>query len=239
MSIVALAREIPRGESSFLAKRSLILLLCSCCCLGAEPRFYAGALGGVSSLSADASSIIGQSAAATSSYKPENGAVFGVFGGVHLNDFLSLQANFMRNRNDLTLAAVQSPNSAYEQLRQSSQLGGAGDVLVYFRRLRSRVRPFLSAGVGAVRFKSEVRALTQRRGSLVPPPREFRSVNPALRVAVGIDLEVGRGWSFRYSFLEAIQRNSISAQIAPPGQRNLATFQNLFGVVTSFGGHTR
>jgi hypothetical protein len=35
----------------------------------------------------------------------------------------------------------------------------------------------------------------------------------------------------RYSFSESVSGNPISAQLSPPGQRNLANFQNLFGVV--------
>ena len=53
-------------------------------------------------------------------------------------------------------------------------------------------------------------------------------------MAVGIDVAVGRGWSARYSFSEGISGNPIGVQLSPPGQRGLANFQNLFGVVRAF-----
>jgi hypothetical protein len=59
----------------------------------------------------------------------------------------------------------------------------------------------------------------------------LRASRATLRVAVGLDLTVGRGWSVRYSFSESVSGNPISAQLLPPGQRSLANFQNLFGVV--------
>jgi hypothetical protein len=62
----------------------------------------------------------------------------------------------------------------------------------------------------------------------------FASTDPALRVAVGIDLGTADGWRFRYSFSETINRNPVSAQLSPPAQRNLANFQNLFGAIRSF-----
>ena len=48
---------------------------------------------------------------------------------------------------------------------------------------------------------------------------------------MGLDLTLGRGWRVRYSFSESVSGNPISRQLSPPGQRNLANFQNLFGVV--------
>jgi hypothetical protein len=41
-------------------------------------------------------------------------------------------------------------------------------------------------------------------------------------------------WAFRYTFSETIRGNPVSARLSPPGQRNLATFQNLFGIVKTF-----
>jgi hypothetical protein len=60
------------------------------------------------------------------------------------------------------------------------------------------------------------------------------STRVVLRVAVGIDLALGDRWSVRYSFSETISGNPISARLTPPGERNLANFQNLFGVVRRF-----
>jgi hypothetical protein len=60
------------------------------------------------------------------------------------------------------------------------------------------------------------------------------STRVALRVAVGMDLAMGTAWSFRYSFSETISGNPISARLTPPGERNLANFQNLFGIIRQF-----
>jgi hypothetical protein len=46
-----------------------------------------------------------------------------------------------------------------------------------------------------------------------------------------MDVRLGRRWSVRYSFSESVSGNPIAEQLSPPGQRNLANFQNLFGVV--------
>ena len=70
-----------------------------------------------------------------------------------------------------------------------------------------------------------------RSQNAVPPPETVRATRATLRVAVGLDLRLGRGWSVRYSFSESLSGNPIAAQLSPPGQRNLANFQNLFGVV--------
>jgi hypothetical protein len=53
-------------------------------------------------------------------------------------------------------------------------------------------------------------------------------------VAVGADWLLKKGWMFRYTFSETIRQNVISKQLAPPGERNLANFQNLFGFVKQF-----
>ncbi len=201
----------------------------------AQSELYVGTLVGVATLSADGGSQITSASASSSSYKPENGGVLNLFGGIHLNNYISLQANFTANRNDLTLAAITTPNSVFEQMRNSSQVVGSGDVLLYFRQRRSKFRPYLSAGLGVSRISSELIGTTTVRGNAAPPPDKFFAVKPAFRTAVGIDIKVKNGWSFRYSFLEAIQRNPISVQLTPAGQRNLATFQNLFGFVFTSG----
>jgi hypothetical protein len=90
------------------------------------------------------------------------------------------------------------------------------------------VRPYLSVGVGVVRLETRADGPACGRNA-VPPAETVRASRATLRVAVGLDLTVGRGWSVRYSFSES--GNPLSAQLSPPGQRNLANFQNLFGVV--------
>src|SRR6266516_4075620 len=116
-----------------------------CSISSGQPRPYAGVLGGISTLSADAVSVVAASGASASSYKPLNGAVVNPFGGVHVTDYLSLQSNYTWNRNDLELFAIRSPGDSYEQHRGSSQHAVGVDLLVYFRDRRNWVRPFLSA----------------------------------------------------------------------------------------------
>jgi Outer membrane protein beta-barrel domain len=205
--------------------------------LNAESRRYGGALIGISTLSADGRSSITPAATAVSLYKPENGPALNLFGGVHLTEYISLQGNYVWNRNDLLLTSTQFSDAnqiLYEQNRGSSQQSIIADFLLYFRNRQSRFRPYLSAGTGFVHFKSRRGELRAIRGSPTLPPESFVSSMPVLRVAVGIDVAVSRNWSFRYCFSETINKNPISRQLSPPGQRNLANFQNLFGLVRYF-----
>jgi Outer membrane protein beta-barrel domain len=196
-------------------------------------RVSVGAVAGVSTLSADARSEITTGGADVSLYKPENGPALNVFVGMHVREYVTLQANYIWNRNRLALASVRSTDlgqSFYEQPRTSSQHAIVGDLLVYFRERRSVVRPYLSVGAGIVRFETLADGPARSR-NVVPPAETLRARRATLRVAVGLDLTVGRGWSVRYSFSESVSGNPISAQLSPRGQRNLANFQNLFGVV--------
>ena len=124
-----------------------------------RPQPYAGALVGVSTLSADARSEITPGGAQVSLYKPENGPALNVLFGLHVHEYVTVQANYVWNRNDLALTSVratESGSSFYEQPRTSSQQAVVGDLLVYFRERRSVVRPYLSAGAGVVRRSREV-----------------------------------------------------------------------------------
>ena len=195
-----------------------------------------GALVGVSTLSADARASTRAGRAEVSLYKPENGPALNLFVGVHLGRYFTVQTNYVWNRNDLTLfASVAAPESGgfYEQSRASTQHALVGDALLYFRALGSGVRPYLSTGAGVVRFESGLAPRVAVSG-LTAPEGEIVSSRLALRVAVGIDLAIGDQWSFRYSFSETITGNPISARLTPPGERNLANFQNLFGFVRRF-----
>lgn len=215
----------------------LMIVLCCPSGLGAQGMGFAGGVIGVSTLSADGRSEVTMPSAAVSAYKPENGAAVNLFGGVAVADYLSLQGNYVWNRNHIALTSTLTSadqQAFYEQARDSEQHALIGDVLVYFRKRGDSVRPYLSAGFGFVRLKSTERELLTLRDGLPVPPAEFTSTNPALRVAVGIDLLVGSGWSLRYSFSETLTRNPISPQLSPPGLRNLANFQNLFGIVRHF-----
>ena len=214
---------------------ALSVLLSFCGPLVAQPSYYIGALGGVSTLSADGRSLFVSGGASTSLYKPENGPLLNLFAGVHLSDYLSVQANYVWNRNDVALVSLVAPDHgtalAYQQNRGSRQHAVFGEVLIFFRNRDSRVRPFLSAGIGAVSLRSEEKLVTNVSGNPVLPPAVFSAAKPAFRTAVGIDLSLGPRLQFRYSFAEAIHGNEFSRYLSPPGQRNLAHFQNLFGFV--------
>ena len=199
-------------------------------------RVYAGALIGVSTLSADARASTQSDRAEVSLYKPENGLAFNLLAGMHLGRYFTVQANYIWNRNELTLFSSVTSSSGggfSEQARRSSQHALVGDALLYFRSVGSGVRPYLSSGIGLVRFDSGQTRLLERSTSS-SPQSEFESTHLALRVAVGIDLAMGKAWSLRYTFSETISGNPISSHLMPPGERGLANFQNLFGVVKAF-----
>ena len=199
--------------------------------------FYVGALGGLATLSADGHYILSGTSSETSLYKPENGAALNVFGGWDFSQYATLQANYIWNRNDLTLVSTAfgpAGASSYQQARTSEQSSAIADLLVYFRNRKSRVRPYLSGGTGAVWLSSSAKALITTMGSASIPPQHFSDTNVGLRVAVGMDVRLAQGWWFRYSFSETISSNSISDELFPPGQRMLKNFQNLFGLVRRF-----
>jgi hypothetical protein len=216
--------------------RWLVLVVGSVLCfeirLTAQRTPFLGALGGISTLSADGRSLTTETESAVSLYKPQNGPALNLFGGAHLTDFLSLQGSYIWNQNRLTLTSTQisdTDGNYYEESRTSSQHSFIGDLLLYFRHRGSWARPYLSVGSGLVHFTSSRQALLAVRGMPQLPPPEFKSGAAALRVSVGIDLPLTSHWFFRYSFSETIRGNPISEQLSPRGQRNLANFQNLFG----------
>ena len=71
-------------------------------------RVFVGAVAGVSTLSADARSAITSDGADVSLYKPENGPALNVFLGVHVREYVTVQANYLWNRNNLALTSVRS-----------------------------------------------------------------------------------------------------------------------------------
>jgi outer membrane protein W len=221
-----------------LAAATLVVLMVAAAPAAAQdgPRVYAGALFGVAALSADARAVTTENAASASMYKPENGLALNVFAGMHLGRFVALQGNYIFNRNALTLfASTTSPTGGafYEQPRDSSQHAFVTDLLVYFRRQGSGVRPYLGTGLAVVHFHSGA-AMDALTSGLVPPADAIRSTRLALRSHVGIDFAVGRTWSVRYSFSETIGGNPISPRLMPTGERGMANFQNLFGLLAHF-----
>lgn len=200
-----------------------------------EHRVFAGALVGVSTLSADGRAVTTASDASLSMYKPENGPALNVFAGVHLGQYFSVQGNYLWNRNDLLLVSSvvsRQGGGFYEQRRASAQHAVVADGLIYFRRLDSRVRPYLGTGLAFVRFKAHVTG--SMSNGLEAPDGDITSTGVALRSHVGIDFALSRHMSFRYSFSETIGGNPISPRLSPPGERGLANFQNLFGVAARF-----
>ena len=201
-----------------------------------DDRVYAGALFGISTLSADARSEITPGGAQVSLYKPENGPALNVLFGRHVHEYMTVQANYVWNRNDLAITSVRATESGasfYEQPRISSQHAIVGDLLVYFRERRSVVRPYLSVGLGVVRLGTTGDG-PERISNAAPPPARSQASRALLRVAVGMDVALAGGWTARYSFSESVSGNPISAQLSPAAPRNLANFQNLFGVVRTF-----
>jgi hypothetical protein len=198
-----------------------------------DSPIFAGALFGVSTLSGDARSTTSGSDAALSMYEPKNGPALNAFAGVHLGQYFSLQANWMWNRNDVTLvSSFITPHDGgyYEQRRRSRQHAVVLDGLIYFRRLDSAVRPYLGTGLSLLRFSSPDVSNSSVHG-LDPPTGAIASTHVGLRSHVGIDIRVSRRLAFRYSFSETISGNPISPSLTPPAPRRLANFQNLFGFV--------
>jgi hypothetical protein len=203
----------------------------------AHAQLYAGILGGVSSLSGDARSIVSSGSIAFSSYDPKNGGDFSVLFGKHLSDFFSAQGSYTWNENDLSLSSgssVSGTSEGYQETRTSSQQTLIGNVLVYFRARNSRLRPYLSVGTGFMHFTSSRQRVQQVMGTPTLPPRQFSSNHVVLNVPVGMDVNLGKGWAFRYTFSETISKNPIDAQLSPSGQHAFKNFQNLFGFVRRF-----
>jgi hypothetical protein len=198
-----------------------------------ESTVYVGGLFGVSTLSADSHSIVTPQTSQASHYKPENGPALSGLVGVHLHGFVSLQANYVWNRNSLTsLSTVTSPTGGAfaEQDRASDQHALILDLLVFMRGRDSRVRPYFSTGAGIFRFASGRPSRTAGTGpylSLDP----VTSTHAGFRVAVGIDFAIGASWDFRYTYGDTITPNPISQRLEPSGRRRLANFQSLFGLI--------
>ncbi len=227
-----------RGDASPVGRLILFLVLYWMCFqvpVMAQAVPFVGIQGGVATLSSDARAVLTPQGLNTSVYTPANGPAINLFGGAHLTDYLSVQGSYIWNSNDLTLSSS-SPisNIFYQQSRTSSQAAFIVDFLVYFRRLNSRLRPYLAVGTGIDHFASRQEQLKASGGTPVLPPVRFSSTHAVLHVPVGIDVALTHRVAFRYSFSETIRHNDIGGQLSPPGNRSLANFQNLFGIVFRF-----
>jgi len=181
--------------------------------------------------------MISPASTALSSYDPKNGGAAEVLVGKHFSDYFALQGNYIWNGNELTLTSAAFGNGmqqGYQETRHSSQQSLIGDFLVYFRNRDSRLRPYLSVGAGLVHFASSQDRVEQAFGTPALPPQRFSANMIALHVPVGIDVKLGKGWAFRFTFSETLSKNPISDRLTPPGQHHLMNFQNLFGFVRQF-----
>ena len=204
----------------------------------AQNQFYGGVLTGVSTLSADQGSKFQASGTfALSLYNPANGLLLGAVFGREVSEHVSLQGNYIWNRNRLTLASTVFTNgtlTAYQELRKSSQHSALVDVLVYFRSKDSRLRPYLSVGTGLVHFSSSEQIVTHSTGNPALPPTSFSSNLIALHVPVGMDVKLRKNWMFRYSFSETLTKNPVSDHLSPPGQHKMMNFQHSFVILRRF-----
>ena len=201
----------------------------------AEVVRYAGIMGGIATLSADAGSERVGQGLNLSSYAPANGGALDVFVGAHLHNYFSVQGDFIWNKNSLRLNSTSSgTGSFYEEDRSSTQEAAIFSFLIYFRPQASRIRPYLGTGIGVAHLASSSERLVASAGAPSLPAVRFSSTGPVLRSHVGIDLRVTHKVDFRYSFSETIGSNEISRNLSPRGPRRLANFQNLFGFIIRF-----
>ena len=200
-------------------------------------QLYVGVLGGIATLSGDSRSVLNPRSTMFSSYDPRNGGAVEILVGKHFSDYFTAQASYIWNGNGLTLTSAAfsgGTQTGYDEQRHSTQQGVIGDFLVYFRGRDSRFRPYLSVGTGFVHFVSSQASLELALGSPNLPPQKFSTNMVVLHVPVGMDVKLGKGWAFRYTFSETLSQNPISARLSPPGQHRLMNFQNLFGFVRQF-----
>lgn len=215
------------------------LLVCSiilCAVVSsAERNPYAGVIGGIATLSADAGSQATMAGLNLSSYAPANGGTLNLFAGIHLDNYFSVQASYIWNRNGLVLnSSSSSTGSFYREQRGSTQQALVFDFLVYFRRRASRIRPYLATGTGVSHFSSSLDRVLASGGSVALPPAAFSSTAALFRSDVGMDVRLRSRLWFRYSFSEIIRGNPIAKQLSPPAPGSLANFQNLFGFLFRF-----
>lgn len=181
------------------------------CALGQAQVFVSGQ-GGAAAIS-NAASAQAQPVAAAANYDSKVGPAASAAVGYLFNDWFGAQVGYHWNRNRVISTTV--AGSAFSQ--RTSEVGQsavAGEVMLYFRPRNNWVRPYLSAGPGIVRLQNE---------SVL-----------GLRVAVGADLRIARGFAFRYSFSEMISRNPMAQALQPRSNARLMNFQNLFGFVKVF-----
>ncbi len=221
-----------RLPNSLIATVVLVVL----CVVAAPAQVYVGILGGVATLSGDSNSSVGMNSS-YSSYDPKNGPAVEALIGRHFSDYLTLQGEYIWNQNTLNLKSAEfndGVQTGYAETRSSSQQSAIVDLLIYFRKRSSRLRPFLSVGTGFVHLSSAQQKVTTTVGNPILPAQHFSSNQVVLHVPVGLDVKLKDGLIFRYSFSETLSGNPVSKQLAPPATHNLQNFQNLWGFVYQF-----
>ena len=71
-----------------------------------ERRIFLGVVAGISTLSADASTLVTASTFSSSSYDPENGPGIEAYAGVHFSQYLSAQVEYSWERHDIRLSGI-------------------------------------------------------------------------------------------------------------------------------------
>lgn len=225
--------SIPLLNTLRVQALGLLTLLTLTCAIAQPSRFFVGGGPGVAVLSGGSGAVVGPAAASISNYEPKIGAQAHVFGGWNPWEYISLQGAWSFNRNALTFNST-AANGFYRQERKSSQQNAGADLMLYFRERKSFVRPFLSAGVNYMWFKSTPTEVVAASGPLLPPPM-YSDRAFGFRVAAGTDLVHRNGWGFRYAFMEHLQqRNVIGLRLTPRAPGQLMNFQHLFGIIKYF-----
>ncbi len=194
---------------------------------------YFGGMGGIATLSGDGAASITPTSASTSLYDPSNGGAASAFIGIHLFNYVSLQADYVWNRNDFVLVssiAASGAPSFYRLPESVTQNALLESALVYFRKRESRIRPYLSEGVGGVFIHSHLSGGGIASGNPDLPPASSDHASIVLRTSVGLDVRLRGSWYFRYNFGETLARNTFGDQLSPPEHRVAKNFQSLFGV---------
>jgi outer membrane protein W len=212
-------------------KCALLLVLASPL-LASDVAVFAGGMGVINVISADATSATISQGIEASQYKPKAGPGLQLFAGAHFNNWISAQATWVWREADFSVTGTSSaPGQFFTEKRSSSQNGVVIDGLLYFRSITSRIRPYLGVGFGLVRFESKRLSIVQQGPAAVLPSTKFSSIRPVLDVPVGMDVFLTKHICFRYSFSETRRHNDIDDQLRPRGSGALLDFQNMFGIV--------
>lgn len=177
----------------------------------AVAQVFVTGLGGAAALSNGAAAS--QSPVSASNYDSKVGQALNLAAGYHINDWFSVQAGYLWNRNRIVTTEIAGAAFVQRQSIPSQNALGA-DLLLYFRPRSSRIRPYLSVGPDWVYVLSQSKL--------------------GFRVAVGVDLMTRSGWGVRYTFSEMMSSNPFVQALTPPAKSKLMNFQNLVGIVKVF-----